>query len=38
MVGHFARCDRDFGTRVAAGIGVPVPKDDWSVFNSGIGL
>ena len=25
MVDHFARCDADFGRRVAEGIGVPVP-------------
>jgi catalase len=26
MVGHFARCDEEFGRRVAEGIGVPVPE------------
>ncbi len=25
MVAHFARCDEEFGRRVAEGIGVPVP-------------
>jgi catalase len=41
MVSHFTRCDRDFGARVAAGIGVTAaqaPPQDWSVFNTGIGL
>jgi hypothetical protein len=26
MVEHLARCDADYGRRVAEGIGVPVPE------------
>jgi catalase len=38
MVSHFMKCDADFGTRVAAGIGLKSPSGDWSTANTGIGL
>lgn len=38
MVWHFTQCDRDFGGRVAAGLGITAGAGEWSTFNSGIGL